>query len=255
LHRNGDDSLEFGICAETFNNGVTNVTYIRSDALLWPQDGFFDFKPVSNYSSFVYVPAILLVIVALFGSCGLFALCYKTPSEFANYEVALSFWMSAICLTGVQLVFSLYLQSGGCYYATAGQGLKTTSTVIVTFSVILIYGTHSRLKTKLRAMFATVQFTFMFIYACLVLASAVTYSNGCGDMSGFVLALLCLFSLLEGPLAVGLVVAVWYSAVAIARILGIYAQVEANLKSYLPSPIEQANERARMNKDRVEEES
>jgi len=184
----------------------------------------------------------------MFGSCGLFALCYKTPSDFANYEVALSFWMSTICLTGVQLVYSLYLQSSGCYYATAGQGLKTGSTVVVTFSVILIYGTHSRLKTKLRAIFATIQFAFMFIYACLVLASAVTYSNGCGDGRGFVLALLCLFSLLEGPLALGLVVAFWYSAVAIARLLGIYAQIEANLKSYVPSSLELANERARMNK-------
>jgi len=216
-HRVGDQLFEFGACADTFNTGSTNISYVRSDALMWPQDGFLDMKPVSGIGSFIYIPAILWVIVVVIGSCGLLALCFKRPSELAGTLLALSFWMCVMCLTGVQLVFSLYPDPKGCYVSTAGQGLKTASTVIVTLSACMIYGTTARLPVKVRGIFATLQFVFFFTYALLVLVSGVAYTKGCDDDAGLALSLICLFSLIECPLVVLLVLALWRTILAVTR--------------------------------------
>lgn len=238
--------LEFGICASNFNTGLTNITYTRSDSLLWPQDGFFDFKPISNYASFIYVPAVLFVIVVILGSCGLFAVCYENPSSFIHHEVALSFWMSVICLSGLQLVYSLFPNANGCYYSSASQALKTFSTVIVTITVVLVYGVHNRMNIKVRTAVVVVQFVLMFTFACIVVAEAAYYSAGSGDVAALALALICLISLIEAPLAVGIAAALWHCAVGLTRLFGIYGQLEANLESYVPSPGELADSRSQI---------
>jgi len=184
--------------------------------------------------------------VVVIGSCGLLALCFKRPSELAGTLLALSFWMCVMCLTGVQLVFSLYPDPKGCYVSTAGQGLKTASTVIVTLSACMIYGTTARLPVKVRGIFATLQFVFFFTYALLVLVSGVAYTKGCDDDAGLALSLICLFSLIECPLVVLLVLALWRTILAVTRFFGIYPQIEANLGTYLdPALDEQLSEHAR----------